>query len=483
MADRVWQDLKTRLTPEIWTVICGSGDPYSFSLLFDDHDEAEDLIKSMFPGMMSGQDLSLLAATLIKWKEDHAIRFGTCQRQLLRRVVRPRLESKQTIPISNDVIDLQQGNIVLVRSVSKSTFRQAMRNPTNTKAELEKAAKDRWASHLMTFVHEAELPLVKLAEATAFPTQTMLKAVGSRRSKTLRNRVRCWSKVHSWLVATKGVSHPRDVSDMIAYMLHCEQEGFTKSFVNEVAAALAVVEDVGMVDQSERISQHRTWLQVCSHMQAESEVGRTEKVTAPPITVAMVISLELQVIDNTRPAYERALSWVILVCVWACMRLDDLDGLDPRKVVVSSQGLRASLSKTKTTGPGKRVLHVPIFIYRRSGFSGVDWLTTGWSLWDHYNTVFPRDYLLMKPAGRSLEEPSLRYMSPATMATYVRAIFRQLQVPNRDTGERRWRLLTNNDLISDDLMMMFSGHSMRHFLPTVSSAMGYTKEQRDFLGR
>ena len=122
----------------------------------------------------------------------------------------------------------------------------------------------------MTFVHEAGLPLVKLAEATAFPTQTMLKAVGSRRSKTLRNLVRCWSKVHSWLVATKGVSHPRDINDMIDYMLHCEQEGFTKSFVNEVAAALAVLEDVGMVDQSERISQRRTWLQERSRMQAES---------------------------------------------------------------------------------------------------------------------------------------------------------------------------------------------------------------------
>ena len=159
-------------------------------------------------------------------------------------------------------------------------------------------------------------------------------------------------------------------------------------------------------------------------------------------------------IDSARPAYERALdlrmkgpchgsSWFVF---WACVRLDDLDGLGPRKAAVSFQGLRASLSKTKTTRPGKRILRVPIFIYRRSGFYGVAWQTTRWSLWDHYNTVFPRDYLLMKPAGRSLEEPSLRYTSPATMATFVGAIFRQLQVPNRDTGERRWRLMNNNDL-------------------------------------
>ena len=59
------------------------------------------------PGMTSGQDLPLLAATLVTWKEDHATRFGACQRQLLRRAARATLESKQTIPISDASIDLQ----------------------------------------------------------------------------------------------------------------------------------------------------------------------------------------------------------------------------------------------------------------------------------------------------------------------------------------------------------------------------------------
>ena len=32
VADQVWQDLKTRLAPENWAIICGSGDPFSFRL-------------------------------------------------------------------------------------------------------------------------------------------------------------------------------------------------------------------------------------------------------------------------------------------------------------------------------------------------------------------------------------------------------------------------------------------------------------------
>ena len=59
------------------------------------------------------------------------------------------------------------------------------------------------------------------------------------------------------------------------------------------------------------------------------------------------------------------------------MRLSDLEGLDPQRILLSSRGLRAILVQTKTTGPGKKVKETPIFLARRISFTGGDWLKIG----------------------------------------------------------------------------------------------------------
>ena len=49
------------------------------------------------------------------------------------------------------------------------------------------------------------------------------------------------------------------------------------------------------------------------------------------------------------------------------MRIDDLAGLDPKRLSLSSRGL-------KCTGPRKEV---PFYVARRISLSGVDWLKVG----------------------------------------------------------------------------------------------------------
>ncbi len=143
-----------------------------------------------------------------------------------------------------------------------------------------------------------------------------------------------------------------------------------------MGAALSVLEDAGQVPEDVKISSCRLWKQVKSR-QAELEVGRTETKRAPPLSTAMVVALEIFVCEEENPTYMGGMAWVVLLCVWACMRIDDLAGLDPKRLSLSSRGLKGYLVRTKTTGPGKNVKEVA----RRISLSGVDWLRVGLDLW------------------------------------------------------------------------------------------------------
>ena len=133
----------------------------------------------------------------------------------------------------------------------------------------------------------------------------------------------------------------------------------------DTAAALAVLEDAGQVAKDMKISGTGAWIQGMKSRLAELEVGRTMVKRSPPLTVAMVISLEISVISVDLPLDYRAMCWVILLCTWGCLRLSDLEGLDPSRMALGSRGLRGVLVRTKTTGPGKQVKETPVFVSRR----------------------------------------------------------------------------------------------------------------------
>ena len=97
-------------------------------------------------------------------------------------------------------------------------------------------------------------------------------------------------------------------------------------------------------------------------------------------TVAMIISLELVVADNTQRGCARALAWVVLVMVWGSMRCDDVQSALPHRTTLSNYGLRMVLGKSKTSGPDKNT---------ERGFSPclqnsvIDWRRLAWDWISH----------------------------------------------------------------------------------------------------
>ena len=90
--------------------------------------------------------------------------------------------------------------------------------------------------------------------------------------------------------------------------------------------------------------------------------------------------------------------------VWTALRADDVNGIDYARLLLTSNCLRMVLIRSKTTGPGKRVLEAPLFIHRLACLSGMDWLKIGYDIWKMPALRQERDFFVpdCSPLGTDL---------------------------------------------------------------------------------
>eukprot|EP00435_Cladocopium_sp_Y103_P038052 s612_g10.t1 len=144
------------------------------------------------------------------------------------------------------------------------------------------------------------------------PNRAWIRIFGSRRSKTLRNRLRAWQKFRSWLVALSGEVWPKSNVPLVAYVEERIDEGCTFSFPSELHASLTILEQIGRVPEDRRISSDHTWLAHLSSWKLELETNSRLPRPAKPYTVAILVSLEIFVMDSEQDLYCRFIAWVML---------------------------------------------------------------------------------------------------------------------------------------------------------------------------
>ena len=385
-------------------------------------------------------------------------------------------------PDASSVYERQvSGSIELQKQVSKFQHRW-LANGGGTAAEAEKAAKKFWGTVLAQIMLEANLSICQLKSDTEEQRATYaLRALGSRRSKTLRNRARTWKKAREWFLRVKNRPFPKDAADAVDYMTFLEQDVGTKTCIGDFMAALSVLEDAGQVPTSQQLCKDR--LVVASSQSFGSEVleGKTARAQAPPLTVAMLLSLEMYVVSSSNPKCARFLAWTCLIAVWACVRVSDLQGVDVSRLQLFSSGLKGFLVRTKTTGHDKKVLEVPFFIRRDANLSGHDWLSKGYDLLQSLGQL-ERCYLVWQ-ATDDMQEPLHKFARPEVVSNYFRLIWQKLQTPFRKVGESKWKLAGGTSLVCHACFLFWTGHSMRRVLPTISAVFGESKERRNYLGR
>lgn len=192
------------------------------------------------------------------------------------------------------------------------------------------------------------------------------------------------------------------------------------------------------------------------------------------------MSLELLVTDEEAPTYKRALAWVILIMVWGAMRCDDVQSVLPGRMMLSNYGLKLVLGKSKTTGPDKPQKEVMVHILRTVSLTGVDWLGTGYDIWDNDPYKYKRDYLVMLP-NADWTKPRRKFATSSMLSMLMGRLLSQLNVPRKRGTD--WDTSGPFLLLPDGLESYFTGHSPRNFLTSVAAVLGFSKDMRAYLGR
>ena len=246
-----------------------------------------------------------------------------------------------------------------------------------------------------------------------------------------------------------------------------------KSVPRGILSALTLLEQVGQVEAADRLAENSFVTNVVKSW--ESDLDTRARKSAPLLTVAMLISAELLCRGSAEPPGKRFMAFVLLLMHWSTLRCDDVQNISPESITLSQLGLRAVLTKTKTSGPGKHA-----FVMRGVSLTGFDWLKEGYGMIHSGPLAWNRDYLVC-PISENWEDLSKEFLDPEGLAPALRRLLQVLPVPTWKNG--KWGVVAGTTLVPKEMSVFWSGHSARHWLPSVGAAAGVSEEHRDFLGR
>ena len=327
----------------------------------------------------------------------------------------------------------------------------------------EEAMKQKWVLRLAAYLVAAGLPSVSRIQAMDDPAAAWMRAFGSRRGSTLKNRALAWEPFFRWLEQAEGRAWPSGANSVLQYL----QERFDggtlhKTTPSAFLASLYLLEQVGQVATEHRLSTDALVDAAVKSWSSELEAGAKPVRKAPQFTVAILLALEMTLARTTVESGLRYACFMVLIMIWSALRCDDLQNIDSASVTLSQLGLKFNILRTKTSGPGKKQGTLQGFVLRGVSLSGYDWLAAGTALLQSDEFKSPRDFLCV-------------HLDDAW------------QVASRDFLEPRvddkWGLFKTVHLVPENLVTFWSGHSPRHVLPSLAAAVGVPEERINFLGR
>ena len=335
-------------------------------------------------------------------------------------------------------------------------------------------------AELAELLVEAKLPITAQADQCREPEKVVAAAVGSVRASTIRKRMREWRKVRAFSLGVAGEPWPPHIGIVLDYVQERTQEPCARTVPAAILGALGFMEKSGGVALGDRMANQQTLKNMVNQSVMDLESGAAPTKKAPLLPSVLVGALELLVLDAAQPLFARGMAWYKLLKVWTACRCHDLSGLSPGSLRLTKHGLVGSLERTKTTGPGKKVRHLPIFVSNSAYFMGPHWLRVGLQIWQQEQMAFERDYFLPLP---SLDWDGVR---PA-MADYgdivglSKQLLRYLRQPV--WAHCQWQSTSQPLLIAEAAFKFWTEHSERNWLNSLSAALSFPAEERNMVGR
>ena len=335
--------------------------------------------------------------------------------------------------------------------------------------QAERSERERWLGELRV--------LMKKATHRSSEDSLMMRIAKGRRPNTLRKHVKTWHKVGQWLEATFGKPWPSTPSEFADYLEAIVQEPCAKSAPEAAYKTLMFMEFAGEVNETEFIhksSAVRNALEEAQVRLASVELKPARQALMLPL--AIVIAMEAIVMDDDRLPFPRAYAWFRLVKLWAGLRFDDTKGTPNRSIELRENHLVGIIHKSKTSGPGKRILLLPFYVSKEAWVSHPKWLEVGRKIWNHMSMeagLLTRDFMLPWP---TLNKTGFarRMADYSTASAMSQALFGELWV--MDQGQRA-------SLLFAGVGALWTEHSERATLRSWASASRIPPDIRRQMGR
>jgi hypothetical protein len=346
----------------------------------------------------------------------------------------------------------------------------AASGPT-ARADAEAGERARWIAELLVLIKEVGGPIVEATRASADPDRALSAVAGGRRARTLGKRVCAWRKVRAWCMDLYSDVFPRAPLQLIEYLQSRADEPCGKSALQSVVATFSFMEDSCGYARGQRLVDQPLFLSFVKELLSGLDgAAGTGPRQAPRFPLGLVLALEREVVDVSVAAYYRCYAWWVLVSLRGSLRFDDHRGLPPSQVEFTARGLEAKLTRTKTSGPGKRVSTLPLLICQDAYLVHRDWLRVGWELWQAM-APFARDYFLVKPSG-DLNGAVPIELSYEQSSRLLRAVLSGLPRAG-DVMEE----------IAELIVGLFTQHSPRCWLPSMAALQQIEGSDLAYLGR
>ena len=337
----------------------------------------------------------------------------------------------------------------------------------------EKQERDRWVKAIRDIVKEAKLPVAQRSTEDAM----LIRVAKGRRANTLRKHVKTWMKASRWLDATFGMQWPGSPECFAEFLEAMVEEPCARSFPESVYKALMFLEYAGEVPEADQLCRApaiKNALEEANLRLQSVELKPSRKALVIPVSI--VISWEYHVCNESRPNYHRVYAWFRLIKLWSGLRFDDARGVPNRTLELSEACLKGVIHRSKTSGPGKRVVLLPFYISRQAWIMEKDWLEVGWKLWSSMGTssgLVARDFMLPWP-DKSCNGFVRKVVDYPIASTMSQALFNEMRM-GKEEGAKH--------LMHPGLGILWTEHSERVTVRTWAQAARIPEDVRRMIGR
>lgn len=328
----------------------------------------------------------------------------------------------------------------------------------------------------------AEAPLLGQALESGRAQAVLAGSLGRSRPATIRARLREWCRFARWL-GLRGRGWPRNSGDLVSYVHDMVAEGAPKSFPHGFRGAVVWMEARAGFDEGRRYSGDDLFSRTIEWAVKALDDPTNTVQKAARFPLGVLVALELCVADEQELPAVRVLAWTRALKIWGGLRADDAQRITPSDLVLRMGGLAARLLRTKTTGGGKKVRELPMFVPFEATLTNTPRLRVGLELFQQVCGDQAWDFVVPRPRA-DLRGFLAKPPSASELALLQQHVLTRLRVPHYSAERDTWEFREGGrKLLSPHWARCWTSHSERNTLNSALTAMGVPKDRRDFLGR